>query len=101
MPSLNKREVIEIAYHIFAMEGPAHVNERVAHEVHLKKSECQDRFGQEEDFIDELILHHIELANEFLSDAGKCKSWDPEFIELLVHFKTTVLFNRQLKLHSD
>lgn len=101
MSKVNKREVIDIGYHIFALEGPEHIDERVAQEVHLKRNEFHNQFGAEENFIEELLSHHIELVDEFLEEAAECKSWDPDLIQLLVHFKTTILFNRQLKLQSN
>ncbi len=101
MPKISRREVIEIGYHIFAMNGPEHVEDRVAQEVNLKRNEFHDQFGSEETFIEQLLSHHIALVDEFLEDTEHCKSWDPDLINLIVEYKTTILFNRQLKLHSN
>jgi len=101
MPKINKREVIDLGYQIFALKGPEHVDELVAQEVNLKRSEFHDQFGSEETFIEQLLSHHIALVDEFLEDTEQCKSWNPDLINLIVEYKTTVLFNRQLKLHSS
>lgn len=100
MPKINKREIIEIGYQIFALKGPEHVEERVAQEVNLKRHEFHEQFGSEDTFIEQLLSHHIELVDDFLEDTEQCKSWDA-LLDLIVEYKITVLFNRQLKLHSS
>jgi hypothetical protein len=66
MAKINKREAIDIGYHIFALEGPLHIDERVAQEVRVKRSEFHDQFGDDENFTEELLLHHVELVDQFL-----------------------------------
>lgn len=96
-----KKDIIEIGYSIFALEGPEHLDEKVAEEVKIKRSELQDRFGVHDDIVEQLLAYHIEIIDDFLEDLRKCKTWDPDFINLIVDYKIPILFNRQLKLHSS
>jgi len=100
MPKISKNDVIDVGYALFALEGPEHIEERVEQEMGLKHAEFLSRFGAEEIFIEALIAHHIELVDDFLEETEHCTSWDPALLNLIVDYKLTVLFNRQLKQHS-
>ncbi len=95
--SATKKKWIEIGYDLFANEGPEGVQvERMSRILKLNKSGFYHHFGDMEVFAAELVAHHNDMAEKYLSDAAACKVIDPEYLMVMVKYKLAVLAHVQL-----
>ena len=94
-PTLKKW--IETGYELFAEEGPEGIQvERLARILSLNKSGFYHYFGDMESYSNELIKHHYQVFDQFLSDVGGCKTVDPDYALILLKHKTTVMAQMHL-----
>jgi len=92
----------EVGYELFATEGLDGIQvERLARILQLNKSGFYHYFGDMEVFCDELLRLHDKICDQYLIEVSKLTSIDPGFLQLMVKYKTGVLFNLQLIRHND
>ena len=88
---------IEAGYEQFAAEGLEGIQvDRLARIVSLNKSGYYHYFGDREGFVEELMKHHIRLAELFAKDMSLVKEFDPDFIFVLLKYPLTVMVHMQL-----
>ena len=88
---------IEEGYNIFAFEGPEGIQvERLARIVSLNKSGFYHYFGDIDTFHQELFSNHKHKVDQYLSRLKEIKTVDPEYFELLIEYKVSLLFQVQL-----
>lgn len=94
-----KEAWISCGYQIFAFEGPHGLNvEKLSRRVGKNKSSFYHLFADLNIFQDQLLGYHIERAHiiaEREAQAGDVET----LIDILVEFKSDLLFNRQLRVH--
>jgi AcrR family transcriptional regulator len=87
----------EEGYSIFANEGLAGIQvERLARILQLNKSGFYHYFGDLEGYHAEMANLHVVKVDHFLDDISKIKNFDPDYLNLLVKYATTVMFQIQL-----
>jgi AcrR family transcriptional regulator len=92
----------EVGYELFAMEGLDGIQvERLARILQHNKSGFYHYFGDMEVFCDELLRLHLKITDQYLIEVKGLTSIDPEFLQLLVKYKTPVLFQLQLIRSKD
>ena len=99
---------IDAGYDLFAQEGNEGIQiERLARITELNKSGFYHYFGELDIFFEHLMLHHRETTDLFRKEIDTCLTFDPDYINLLVKHKITVLAqnqlvrNRHIKLFLD
>lgn len=98
----NKQIWLETAYEVFAKEGPNGLKiEALARAVKKSKSSFYHYFADLEYFTEQLLAYHVKRGKIVADRESKCKTVDPELLEVLVEFKTDLLFNRQLRIHRQ
>lgn len=101
-PQGSFRNWIEAGYDSFAATGPGAVKiQSLARKIGVSKSSFYHHFGDQESFIGLLLEEHNEIAHHFVNDVKKCKQFDPDFIDLIIRNKKSVLFQRQLRVHRE
>jgi AcrR family transcriptional regulator len=92
----------EVGYTLFAEEGLDGIQvERLARILQLNKSGFYHYFGDLEVYCDELIRLHEKRAALYFSDLRGIKSIDPEYFELIVRYRTSIMFHLQLVRSKD
>ncbi len=92
----------EVGYELFATEGLDGIQvERLARILQLNKSGFYHYFGDMEVFCEELLRLHDKICDQYLIEVSKLTSIDPGFLQLMIKYKTGVLFNLQLIRHND
>jgi AcrR family transcriptional regulator len=87
----------EVGYDLFAAEGLDGIQiERLARILQLNKSGFYHYFGDLDAFCQELLTLHNTKANLYFSEIQNVKSIDPEYLCLLVKYKTPLMFQLQL-----
>jgi AcrR family transcriptional regulator len=95
--SKNQTNWLTIGYQLFGEDGPEGIQvERLARMLQLNKSSFYHFFVNKEMFIDELIQMHRNLSERLREDIAKLESFDPGFINLMMEYKDSILFHRQL-----
>lgn len=98
----NQMPWIEAGYRVFAFSGPSALRvEELAREVGISKSSFYHHFADMEVYVSFLLRFHRERAKAIAAEAAKCQEFDPGFIELLLHFREDIFFNRMLRVHQD
>lgn len=93
---------IEAGYRVFATSGPQALRvEQLAREVGISKSSFYHHFADVPSFLERLLHHHVERGKVEAMKARGCRSFDPEFIHLLVEIRMDLQFNWQLRLHRE
>jgi AcrR family transcriptional regulator len=99
---------IQAGYELFAHEGPHGLQvERLARILGLNKSGFYHYFGDANTFIVELIDHHRDCIEQYVSEIHKLKDFDPGYLQLMIKYHTVVMVHMQLgknrnnKLFSD
>ena len=92
----------EAGYDLFAEEGIEAIQvERLARMLNLNKSGFYHYFGDIEGYCDELISSHERKAASYLADLIRIRSIDPDYLNLLVNYKTEIMFHLQLIRSKD
>jgi AcrR family transcriptional regulator len=72
---------IETGYNLFAHQGIDCVNiERLAKTLGLNKSGFYHYFQDRDSFLEQLMLHHTDMADLIIRDLRSVKQFDPGFI---------------------
>jgi len=89
---------IEKGYEILAIEGPEGIQvERLARELNLNKSGFYHYFGDHDIFFSRLMEHHFFLNGKFCSETMSLGQFYPDYIYLLLRYKTTLGVQAQLR----
>ena len=92
----------EEGYKLFAEEGLDGLQvERLARILGLNKSGFYYYFADLEGYCTELLSLHQSKISEFLRDVRQIKTFDPEYLQLLMKHATTVMFQVQLTRHKS
>lgn len=92
---------IENGYHSFALHGPNGLKiERISKEVGKNKSSFYHLFADLEVFTTVLLEHHLIQSKIIAKKEAQCESLE-DLIDVLVTYKTDLLFNRQLRIHRE
>jgi AcrR family transcriptional regulator len=101
MTKSNIDKWITAGYDIFASEGPEGIRiEKLAKKIGLNKSGFYHYFGDKKDFFFELIQYHYSINDQYLNQLPHITDFDPGFFNLILKYKTTLLFQSQLIKHS-
>jgi len=93
---------LEAGYASFALRGPQSLRvEQLAREVGISKSSFYHHFTDMPFFIERILHHHLERGEQVALRAQACRSFDPDFIHLLVSIRMDLYFNWQLRLHRE
>jgi len=88
---------INAGYQQFAMEGlDGILVERMARMLHLNKSGFYYYFGDRDYYLDQLYKFHIAQCEAMASEMRLMKSFDPDFILIIMKHKLTTLVQMQL-----
>jgi AcrR family transcriptional regulator len=100
--SKNQTNWLTIGYQLFGEDGPEGIQvERLARMLQLNKSSFYHFFVNKEIFIEELLQMHKRIADKMIEDTYKLDSFDPGFINLMMQYKDSILFHRQLIRNSQ
>lgn len=93
---------IEVGYEVFAHHGPAALRvEQMARQVGISKSSFYHHFDGIPTFIDRLLQYHQERIADLARRTHACRSFDPDFLHLLLEVQPDLFFNRQLRSHRE
>ena len=93
---------VNAGYEMFARDGPDGVQiERLARIVDRNKSGFYHHFGDRDLFFLDLIRHHHQIIDRFCSEISLLKRFNPDYLELLVKYKTATLIQMQLRRHMS
>src|SRR5690349_5144151 len=88
---------IEAGYECFAQEGPFGIQvERLARIVGLNKSGFYHYFDDHDTYMEKLVEYHYKRIHQFVSEVRTLKTFDPEYLELIVKYKMTAMVQMQL-----
>lgn len=88
---------LETGYQLFGQEGPEGLQvERMARMLGLNKSGFYHYFGDLDTFIDDLLQMHRTNVKELTEKFRQGRSFDPDFYNVLLSNKPTVLCHMQL-----
>jgi len=88
---------IEAGYNQFAAEGLEGIQvERLARITGLNKSGYYHYFGDRDSYLEKLMDHHLHLAITYMHELKQIQQFDPEYMELLIKYKTQLMFTSQL-----
>ncbi len=92
---------IKAGYQLFAYEGPKGVKiERLSNGIGKNKSSFYHLFTDLEIFTSVLLEYHLEQAHIMAEKEANCASQE-ELIDVIIHHKIDLLFNRQLRIHRE
>lgn len=93
---------IDLGYEIFAHQGPQALKvESLSKAIGKSKSSFYHLFGEMDLFIIALLDHHLNRVLIIAEEERAAKNIDPELIQVLLNFKTDMLFSRQLRIHRE
>jgi AcrR family transcriptional regulator len=93
---------IEAGYELFSLEGPEGIHvEKMARQLGLNKSGFYHYFGERDIFFSMLIDHHRRVNDSFANEISHLDSFDPDFLKLVIKYKTAVLFQGQLRKNHN
>lgn len=102
MPRLNEQPWVEAGYEAFALHGPDALRvEQLARQVGISKSSFYHQFADIPIFVERLLGHHQQRADLIAEVARSCRSFNPDYLRVLVDHRTDMLFQRQLRMHRD
>lgn len=92
---------IQAGYHAYAHQGEAGLKvEVLAKSIGISKSSFYHHFADQEVLVEALFEHHLKQVEVMaLAERHAC-SIDPELIQILLHHREDLLFNRQLRIHQ-
>jgi AcrR family transcriptional regulator len=98
MSRLNSLNIwIKTGYEQFAAEGLEGIQvERLARITGLNKSGYYHYFGDRDSFLRQLMKYHISMAELLANDMRQMKSFDPDFINVLLNYPLSILVHMQL-----
>jgi AcrR family transcriptional regulator len=93
---------VEAGYELLAQEGPEGVQvEKLARKLGLNKSGFYHHFGDREIFFSKLIEHHYKVNDQFRYEIESARSFDPDFLNLVIKFRTAVFVQSQFRRNND
>jgi AcrR family transcriptional regulator len=93
---------IEEGYKTLANEGPEGIIvEKLAKHLGYNKSGFYHYFGDMEIFLNRILDHHIMVGKQFAEEVPLCRTFDPEYLKLLIKFKDAFKIQMQLRRHMD
>jgi len=102
MNNQKKQAWIKEGYQMVADRGFTTINiQSIAFTLKKSKSSFYHYFGDKAIFEAELLNYHLERVEEFSQEVTKCKSIRPDYLNLLLAYKTDFLFHKQLRLNRD
>ncbi|MDZ7608580.1 MAG: TetR/AcrR family transcriptional regulator [Cyclobacteriaceae bacterium] len=91
---------IEVGYELFALEGPEGIQvERLSRILHLNKSGFYHYFENRHRYMDCLLSEHVAKAKSLTAEIDLLGNIIPDLLQLLLRYKTTICFHRQLLIH--
>ncbi len=94
----NAERWILAGYHTFAKNGDSGLKiESLAREIGISKSSFYHHFIDSEVFMEHLLRHHLERISLLAEKEKHLENIDPQLIQVILEFKTDLLFNRQLR----
>jgi len=97
----SKDSWLEAGYELFALEGPAALQvEPQARKLGRSKSSFYHHFGDMGVFQQAMLERHLSQARLLARRESQCANLDPELIQVLLEFRTDLLFSRQLRFHN-
>lgn len=94
-----KEPWILCGYETFSKEGSKGLKiEVIARQINKNKSSFYHHFADLCIFTDVLLKYHIERAKIIALQEALCKNVVPDLLNVLLNFKTDLLFNRQLRI---
>ena len=100
--SKSSEKWIEAGYEIFVSEGLDGIRvERMARMLGLNKSGFYHHFVDLDNFSRQLIRFHFEAFDDFVNDVGDCLNIDPEYINVLIKHKITIMGQIHLVRNKD
>ena len=101
-PVTSYQQWIEKGYEAFARSGPDGIKvQTLAREMGVSKSSFYHHFGDQQSFVELLLEEHSHIMKQFAPEIRLCKAIDPDFIDLVMRYKTIILFQQQLRIHSE
>jgi AcrR family transcriptional regulator len=98
----NSQQWIEAGYELFAHEGPEGIQvEKLARILGRNKSGFYYHFGDRELFLSELIQYHYNIISQFCSEVARCRYFDPDYLEMLIKYKTSAFVQKQFRNHME
>jgi AcrR family transcriptional regulator len=95
--SNSKEQWVEVGYDVFAKDGlPGLRIEVLARMLGLNKSSFYHFFGDLENYKGELMRRHFTRVDHLVSDMALCTNFDPDFLNMLIQHKGTVIVHMQL-----
>lgn len=89
-------------YEAFAENGIKGINvENLSKSVGKSKSSFYHHFAEIDIFIDELLEHHIQKSKLLSEEIGECDTFDDKMIDILLKYKTDILFNKNLRIQNQ
>ncbi|MEM9545188.1 MAG: TetR/AcrR family transcriptional regulator [Bacteroidota bacterium] len=96
-----ERPWIDVGYRLFAYNGPGSLRiERISKKVGKNKSSFYHLFADLEGFIQRLLNFHVAQGKNIAIKEAEAKD-EQELIEIIIHHKVDLLFNRQLRFHRE
>lgn len=98
MSRINSQNIwIEAGYEQFANEGLEGIQpERLARITSLNKSGYYHYFGDQESFLEHLMVHHTRIAERMANETRQIRHFDPDFLNILINNPITVMAHMQL-----
>ncbi len=88
---------IKAGYDLFAQEGHEGLQvERLARILGLNKSGFYHYFGNHDIYFEYLVQHHHEQVDRLVRDIGTIQRFDPDYLEVMLHHRDTVMATMQL-----
>ena len=102
MNNQKKQEWIKQGYQIVGERGFNTINiKSIALTLKKSKSSFYHYFGDKVIFEAELLHYHLDRVEAFSQEVSKCKNIRPDYLHLLLAYKTDFLFHKQLRLNRD
>ncbi|RIW12595.1 TetR/AcrR family transcriptional regulator [Algoriphagus lacus] len=92
-----KKSWIDLGYSLFSEEGHEGLQvERLARILKKNKSGYYHYFGDRFVYMDELLKEHLRILENILFEIQQIREFEPEYMQLMMRYKQTVLFQMQL-----
>lgn len=99
---MSKEKWLEQGYAQFAVGGPASLKvEPLAARTGISKSSFYHHFADLEVFEEQLCQLHLRRAAWLAERERAASSIDPDLVDILVAYKTDLLFSRQLRMNRQ
>jgi AcrR family transcriptional regulator len=93
---------IKAGYELLAKEGPDGIKvEKLARQLGLNKSGFYHYFGDREMYFHQLNEFHLQLIKKFHNEISNLRHFDPDYLKLLLKYKTSLLVQSQLRRHEN